>query len=230
VPRPPSFLFDLDGTLAQTIADIAASANHVRGELGLPSLPVAAMQRFVGDGARTLLHRALEDALPSDPDARERALDDAFAAYAAHHDDQCTVHVQPFPGVREHLKSLRRGGHALAVVTNKPHRFAAPIVRHLGLDELLPVVVGGDTLPRRKPDPAPLRHALRLLGVEDGGVVMVGDGLQDLRAGKAMGAHTIGCLFGYGDREALQREGADTWWSAFGVPGGAPDVDVSGTA
>jgi phosphoglycolate phosphatase len=227
VAPPPPFLFDLDGTLADTLADLAASANHVRDLHGLPPVPVATVRMFVGDGARTLLQRALEDVLPTDEAARQQALDAAFADYVAHHDAQCTVLARTFPGVREHLERLHAAGHPLAVVTNKPERFAVPIVRHLQLDDLLPVVIGGDTLPQKKPDPAPLHHALRQLGAAPNGGTMVGDGLQDLRAAKAGGLRTIACLFGYGDPAALRREGADGYWRAFGLP--AVGGDLNGT-
>ncbi|HZN39649.1 MAG TPA: HAD-IA family hydrolase [Planctomycetota bacterium] len=223
---PSPFLFDLDGTIADTLADIAASTNHVRGHNGLPPLPETAVQAFVGDGARTLLQRALADVLPDEPAARERAIDAAFAIYVAHHGHQCTVHVRLFPGVREHLANLHERGHGLAMVTNKPERFAVSIVRHLGLPDLLRVVIGGDTLPQKKPDPAPLQHALRRLGWTQDTGTMVGDGVQDLRAAKALGLQTIACLFGYGDPLRLRAEGADRYWQAFGVP--APGF--SGTA
>lgn len=222
---PPPYLFDLDGTLADTLADIAASTNHVRARHGLPPLDLGTVRGFVGDGARTLLAKALADVLPAGP-AREAALDAAFAGYCDHHEGQCIVHARLFPGVREHLQQLRRHGHALAVVTNKPERFAVPIVRHLGLRELFGAIVGGDTVAQKKPDPAPLRHALSQLGGAAAGATMVGDGVQDLRAGKAAGLRTIGCLFGYGDPQALQAEGADAFWRAFGSPAGP----VSGTA
>ena len=219
----PPFLFDLDGTLADTLGDIAASTNHVRVANGLPAVPVAVVRSFVGDGARTLLRRALHEVLPTTPAAAEPALDAAFAAYCEHHAVQCTATVQLFPGVRAYLEALAHAGHPLAVVTNKPERFALPIVRHFGLHELLRVVVGGDTLPVKKPDPAPLHHALQQLGC--GGVpaatgaTMVGDGVQDLRAGKAAGLRTIGCLFGYGDPKLLRAEGADAFWHGFGELG-----------
>ncbi|MEO6597201.1 MAG: HAD-IA family hydrolase [Planctomycetota bacterium] len=217
--RPPSpFLFDLDGTLADTLADIAASANHVRAVHGLPELPAARVQTFVGDGARVLLQKVLDGALPEAGDRRELALDGAFATFVAHHALQCTREVCLFPDVREHLAVLRGRGHALAVVTNKPERFARAIVQHLELQALLPVVVGGDTLPQKKPDPAPLRHALRLLGCEYDEGTMVGDGVQDLRAGKALGLGTVACLFGFGDPVQLRAEGADSYWRSFGVP------------
>ncbi len=227
VSPPPPFLFDLDGTLADTLADLAASTNHVRGLHDLPPVGTDAVRSYVGDGARTLLQRALDSVLPTAAAARQRALDQAFASYVAHHDRQCTVHAQTFPGVREHLEALHAAGHPLAVVTNKPLRFAVPIVQHLRLQDLLPVVVGGDTLPQKKPDPAPLHHALQQLGAEPGGGTMVGDGLQDLRAAKAAGLHAIGCLFGYGDPAALLRERADGYWRAFGQPVAVDDV--SGT-
>ncbi|MBX3463887.1 MAG: HAD-IA family hydrolase [Planctomycetes bacterium] len=217
MPAPPPFLFDLDGTLADTLADLAASTNHVRSRHGLAPLPDATVRAFIGDGARKLVERALGDVLPADAAARERALAAAFAAYVEHHRTQCIVHVRAFPGVREHLERLHAAAHPLAVVTNKPERFAVPIVRHLGLADLLPVVVGGDTLPQRKPDPAPLRLALQRCGGAAAGATMVGDGVQDLRAAKAAGLRTIACLFGYGEPAALRREGADGYWGAFGV-------------
>ena len=218
--RPP-FLFDLDGTLADTLPDIAASTNHVRAVWDLPPLDLPAVRRLIGDGARSLLLRALHERLPPAGPARETALDAAFADYTAHHTVQCTAAAQLYPLVRGHLESLRAAGHALAVVTNKPERFALPLVHHLGLHDLLPVVIGGDTLPQKKPDPAPLRLALQRLAVPEelaAGAVMVGDGVQDLRAGAAAGLRTIGCLFGYGDPAALRAERATTYWQAFGVP------------
>ena len=213
---PRTFLFDLDGTLADTLADIAASTNHVRQAHGLPPAGRDAVARLVGDGARTLLARALAEVLPAAGDERERQLDAAFADYAAHHQQQCLREVTLYPGVREFLLAQRDAGAALAVVTNKPERFAVPIVLHLGLGELLPVVVGGDTLPVRKPDPAPLRLALDRLGRPLAGAVMVGDGVQDLRAGKALGVRTIACMFGFTAPERLAAEGADESWHRFG--------------
>ena len=210
-----AFLFDLDGTLADTLPDLAASTNHVRGSFGLPPVDLHAVRAFVGDGARTLLRRALAGL---DEPLTDALIDDAFERYVAHHREQCTRLTVPFPGVREHLERLRHDGHALAVVTNKPERFAIPVIAHVGLAELLPVVVGGDTLPHKKPDPAPLVHALARLEAPVAGATIVGDGLQDLRAGKAAGLFTVACLFGYGDPEALRAEGADAWWSAFGRP------------
>lgn len=213
--RPPAFLFDLDGTLADTIGDIAATANHVRRSCGLPDLPVDEVRAFVGHGARELLRKSLAGLGLPDDAARWEQL---YRLYAEHHERQCTRTVQLYPGVRAHLEALAAGGHPLGVVTNKPERFARRIVEHLGLGALLPVIVGGDSTAARKPDPAPLRRALSLLGADARGATMVGDGETDLAAGRAAGLRTVACLFGYRPAEVLRALGADEYWQAFGRP------------
>lgn len=209
----PAILFDLDGTLADTLPDIAATTSHVREAHDLPAVDLQTVRSYIGDGARMLLQRALAE---RKPDAA--MLDAAFRTYVEHHEAQCTVGTQLFPGVHEHLVALREAGHGIAIVTNKPERFALPVARFLGLDAFTDVIVGGDTLPTKKPDPAMLQHALDRLGAPRDGATMVGDGLQDLRSGRRLGVRTIACLFGYGDREALLEEGADVFWEAFAKP------------
>lgn len=204
-----AMLLDLDGTLVDSLADITASVDHLRATVGLPPLGTARVRSMVGDGARRLLERALAD-LDRSPD-----LEAAWRTYEAHHEQQCTALVRSYPGVLEQLASWRTQGVALAVVTNKPERFARRIVEHLGLS--FDVVVGGDTLPERKPSPRPLLRALEQLGVPPTQAAMAGDGLQDLRAGKAAGTATIAALYGFRDAAELRREGADRYWSAFGV-------------
>src|SRR5262245_308163 len=130
VRSPPPFLFDLDGTLADTIADIAASANHVRAQHGLQPLAVATVQTFVGNGAAALLHDALADLGWHADDPRWH---DVRRSYAAHHATECTQTARLYPGVREHLAVLRARGHALGVVTNKPAAFAHRLLEHLGV-------------------------------------------------------------------------------------------------
>lgn len=213
MPPPPPYLFDLDGTLADTLGDIAASTNHVRAHAGLPPLSRDGVRACIGKGAATLLRRALPELRLRDDDAR---WDDLLRTYVAHHDVQCTATATLYPGVRAELERLAQKGHPMAVVTNKPERFAVVVVRHLGLAPFLPVVIGGDTLPVKKPDPAPLREALRRLGVEGNGGSMVGDGETDLRAGRAMGLRTVACLYGYGDRESLLGLEPDAVWTRFG--------------
>ncbi len=211
---PAPLIFDLDGTLADTLGDICASANHLRRAFGLDPAPLAVARAWVGDGAAAMLERALAEVGPFD---RERA----WATYAAHHLQQCTRLVQPYPGVAARLALWRAEGRPMAVVTNKPRMFTERILAHLGLSALLPIAVCGDTLPVKKPDPEPLREALRRLGAPAGRGMTVGDGLQDLRAGKAAGLRTAAVLFGFRDPAVLRAEGADEYWVAFGVVEGA---------
>ncbi|MHC5063388.1 MAG: HAD family hydrolase [Planctomycetota bacterium] len=208
----PAILFDLDGTLVDSLGDIAASANFVREQHGLESLAEHEVRRMVGDGAAKLLERALAD-LPGPVDHAA-----AMAVYVEHHLDQCTRLVQTYPGVTEHLRRWQAAGHPMAVVTNKPERFARQILDHLELDELLPVLIGGDSSPARKPSPIPIQAALERLGAGAEGAMMVGDGLQDIRAGKAAGLKTAAVLFGFRDESTLRAEGADEYWREFGMP------------
>ena len=211
-PMPPSpVLLDLDGTLVDSLADIAATANHVRAVFDLPPLGTDAVRRMVGDGAAKLLERALADA------CRPVAPGDAFEIYDAHHREQCTRLVRPYPGAVETLQRWHDDRRPVAIVTNKPERFAVRILEHLGLLGLVGAVVGGDSTAERKPSPVPLHEALARLGLGTERAWMAGDGIQDLRAGRAAGLRTIGALYGFHDPDRLRSEGADLFWTAFGV-------------
>ncbi|MCC6781575.1 MAG: HAD-IA family hydrolase [Planctomycetes bacterium] len=198
-----AMLLDLDGTLVDSLADITASVDHVRAAYGLAPLGTARVRAMVGDGAARLLARALADRDPVPP------LAELWPRYEAHHEAQCTRLVRPYPGVVDALRRWRQAGVRTAVVTNKPERFATRILEHLNLH--VDTVVGGDTLPERKPSPAPLLEALRRLGVAPGDAAMLGDGVQDLRAGKAAGVRTIAALWGFRSEAELRAEGADEY-------------------
>ncbi len=217
VSAPPPFLFDLDGTLADTLGDITASTNHVRAQQGLAPMPIESVRRCIGGGAASLLRRALPELGYGEADPQWGPL---LAAYVSHHDAQCTMTARLYPGVLGCLQSLRARGHVIAIVTNKPERFALRVVRHLGLESLVSTVVGGDTTPARKPDPLPLREALSRLGLPHEGArlegTMVGDGDMDLLAAKSVAMRTIACLYGYGDPVRLRELEADAYWERFG--------------
>lgn len=202
-------LFDLDGTLVHSLPDIAQSVDHVRAGFGLPPLGAAAVRGMVGDGLIKLLERALGDQFPEP--------DQALQLYREHHWDQCIALVEPFPEVADCLQAWQAAGHPLAVVTNKPERFVHKMLDHLGLARWFDAVVCGDTLPVHKPDPAPVLEALRLLGHNGEGAVMVGDSPNDLHAGRAAGLRTVAALYGYGQETELRSIGADDYWVRFGT-------------
>ncbi|MBF0181947.1 MAG: phosphoglycolate phosphatase [Magnetococcales bacterium] len=189
-------LFDLDGTLVDSAPDLWGAMNHVLTSRGREPLPLDQVRHLVGNGARTLLARGFwgEGAEPPNGDD---AFEEAVAAFLDHYRLHLVDHSRPYPGVPEALESLTRQGIPLAVVTNKPERFARSMLEQLGMASRFALVVGGDTLPTRKPDPAPLHHALESLGAPAGLGVMVGDSEVDLEAARNAGIPVILHARGY---------------------------------
>jgi phosphoglycolate phosphatase len=198
--RPRAIVFDLDGTLADTRLDIAAACNHALTSLGRAPRDVGEISRFVGDGARVLMARALGLA-PDDPVTAE-----ALTRFNAYYPQHAADHAAWMPGVREALEAC--GDLPLAVVTNKPRSATVPLLDALGLAPHFRAVVAGGDGPL-KPDPAPIRAALEPLGVGPEDAWMVGDGPQDIAAGRAAGAGTVAVLGGFGQESDLRGAGPD---------------------
>jgi phosphoglycolate phosphatase len=190
-------IFDLDGTLIDSRADLALAVNLTREELGLTAIPQAEVVGYVGEGVRRLLSRAIPE-LP-------RQLDQALAInqrhYRAHLLDQTTL----YPGVAAALERFRQAGIPLMVVTNKPRGFTDLILDGLGVARFMCAVVGGGDCPGLKPDPAPLLMALEQAGCGAEGAWMVGDHFTDLEAGRRAGMKRCLCRYGFGD------PGQETW-------------------
>lgn len=177
-------VFDLDGTLIDSRRDIAESANHALRHNGYAALSHDELATYVGDGAALLMARA---ARIEAHDPRTPGLVSDFLDYYVEHP---VDHTQPMPGALEALDALSRW--PLAICTNKPRRTTLPVLRGLGLDVRFRSVVAGDDLPERKPHPAQLHEVARQLGLGASALVMVGDGPQDVLAGRAAGTFTIG--------------------------------------
>lgn len=183
-----TLLFDLDGTLVDSIGDLAGALNSLRGELDLPALAVPEVRRMVGDGARKLVQRALPEAY-QDRQWMLRFLE----LYGA----RLTRETKLFPGIGELLAAF--AGWPMAVVTNKPVAMAEVIVKELGLSGYFPVVLGGDSCAEKKPHPQPVQEALRRLNARPQQAVMIGDHHTDLRSGAAADCRTCFCSWGYGE-------------------------------
>lgn len=205
-----ALLFDLDGTLVDSVPDLAAAMDHALEFCGYPPAGEARVRTWVGNGAPKLVERvltwALEVSEQQAPQAQQRVLLEAF--YNAYAEDSSS-RSRLFDGVREALEHWQAAGIKLACVTNKPERFTHPILATFDLQELLPVVVGGDTLPTRKPDPAPLVLACEQLGVSPKNAVMVGDSSNDIQAAHALGMPAACVSFGYNHGAPIQEAGAD---------------------
>ena len=183
-----TFLFDLDGTLVDSVLDLATGINLLRDELGLPPLSLTQVRACVGDGAPQLVMRALSE-VPFCEENLQRFL----ILYGEHLLDQTTI----YPGILDFLNGHRH--HRLGIVTNKPHAYTLPLLDGLRLTPYFEVVVGGDSCSEKKPHPAPVQHALQQLGRSAYSTVMIGDHHTDLQAGAAAGVRTCFCAWGIGN-------------------------------
>jgi phosphoglycolate phosphatase len=191
---PRGIVFDLDGTLIDSRRDIAAAINRMRAERALPPLSVEEVGGMVGEGARMLVRRALPPGLAKD------ALRGALKSYLAHYAEVCLETTRAYPGIAPMLAVLAPS-FALAVLSNKGEELSRRILEGLGLDRHLREVVGGDTLPTRKPNPGGLFLLADRFGVQPGQLLLVGDTDIDART-----AHAAGCPFAlalWGDAPAV---------------------------
>ncbi|KAB7628152.1 phosphoglycolate phosphatase [Alkalilimnicola sp. S0819] len=200
-------LFDLDGTLVDSAPDLAHALDLTLVEQGLPPAGPERASHWVGNGSRRLVARALTGEMWADP-ADTAHWDHVLERFFHHYGEHMLERTRPYPGVPETLAALREAGLRLAVVTNKPSRFVAPLLEglELGPFELL---LGGDSLPEKKPHPLPLLHAARQLGVEPAQTLMVGDSLNDVEAAQAAGMGIICVPYGYNHGQDIRAAGAD---------------------
>ncbi len=189
-------LFDLDGTLADTAPDLAAAANRQRAQRGLEPLPIEQLRPLASHGARGLVGRALGLA-PGDAGYEPARLE-----FLAYYEQALCVQTRLFDGMAETLERLEAQGRRWGVVTNKAHRFTAPLMEQLGLHARAATVVSGDTTPHAKPHPAPVLHALAACAVGAEQAVYVGDDRRDIEAGRAAGVLTVVAAYGYLGSEA----------------------------
>lgn len=196
--------FDLDGTLADTAPDLAAAANRLVVERGLPPVAYEKLRPVASHGARGLIGAAFGKS-PDDPEFP--ALRDTFLDY---YEADIAVHTRLFDGMDEVLARLEASGIRWGIVTNKIARFTVPLVAAIGLTPRASAVVSGDTTAHAKPHPAPLLHAAEVSGVAPARCLYVGDDLRDIQAGKAAGMATVTAAYGYcGDGEPPEAWGAD---------------------
>jgi phosphoglycolate phosphatase len=196
-------LFDLDGTLADTAADLGAALNRMRGRRGRAALPLPALRPLASAGARGMLAAGLGKT-PADADY-DSLREEFLAEYASALD----VHTRLFDGVPELLAGLQRLGLGWGIVTNKVMRFTAPVVAALRLGQAA-VVVAGDTTAHPKPHPAPLLAACERLAIDPAACVYVGDDLRDIQAARAAGMPSVAAAWGYlGEGGDIGNWGAD---------------------
>jgi phosphoglycolate phosphatase len=186
-------MFDLDGTIADTCADLAGAVNHVRAEHGLAPLSVAKVTSLLGNGLKDLTTRTFADAPPFDVDAVTERVRDYYWSHVV--DKTCL-----YDGVLETLAHLKEAGYKLSVVTNKPEGPAKTIMDTLGVSKYLDCLIGGGHCAKLKPDPEPLFVALKETGCEAASSWIIGDNWTDLGAAANAGVKACFCTYGYGSK------------------------------
>lgn len=183
-------VFDLDGTLVDSRQDLAASTNDVLAGLGAGPLPVTVVEQMVGDGARTLVQRALVSA------GCDADLDEALAEFHRCYARRLLETTRPYDGIIDVLRSL--AGTPMAVLTNKPLEPTRRLLEHFGWTGSFQRVIGGDGPFARKPDPAGLRDVMASCGVEPHDTLMVGDSMVDVEVARRAGTHICVAAYGFG--------------------------------
>lgn len=199
--------FDLDGTLIDSVPDLAVAVQQALHEVGLAKPSESLVRDWVGNGAQVLVERALTWALNMAPEAELQQ--SAYDAFMRHYGAAPNALTALYPGVSEALHALHEAGFVLALITNKPERFIAPILSHFDLLALFTATVGGDSLAEKKPSPMPLIHVAQTLDIAPSESVMVGDSRHDIAAGKAAGFATVALPYGYNHGEPIEQSHPD---------------------
>jgi phosphoglycolate phosphatase len=211
--RPPAYpplravMFDLDGTLVDSAPDLAFAANRMLAALGMPGRDPALLATFIGKGIPRLVERALAGSLDGAADAALMAR--ALPLYEYFYGEESGRRTTVFPGVAEGLAMLVREGLPLACVTNKAERFTRALLADIGLANFFAVVVGGDTLPKKKPDPLPFCHVCERFGVAAREALVVGDSRNDVAGARAAGCPVICVPYGYNEGEPVEALDSD---------------------
>ncbi|MBI3987638.1 MAG: HAD-IA family hydrolase [Lentisphaerae bacterium] len=216
MPKPPKtspvlLIFDLDGTLIDSRRDLCTAVNLMRGHYALPPLPLDTVAGFVGDGVRKLVIRSLPESGVNpaiggtNPDEAVRLM---IGFYRAHLTDETVL----YPGVRAGMEALWKAGFTLALISNKVVEACETLLRHFGIRPFFSSVLGGDSGPALKPDPAAILETLRALQADPGRTWMVGDHVADLQAARAAGVRSVFVTYGIGHKGA---ETPDKTFDAF---------------
>jgi 2-phosphoglycolate phosphatase len=190
-------LFDLDGTLVDSVKDLAESVNFTRQHYGLDRLPDSTIMAFVGNGVYNLLGKSLET-------ADQTKIGEAYQIFQDHYRIHCADHTKPFPGAFELLIALKEKNIKMGVVSNKPQEFTDLVLKQLNLGHYFEVAFGPESTKNRKPDPEPLLTALQKLGAQPQEAVMIGDSIVDIQAARAARMRIAVLTHGYGTREILR--------------------------
>ncbi len=201
-------MIDLDGTLINTAPDLADCVNIMLERMGRDPWPLDKVSGWIGNGVSRLVKRALTDSMDGEPDSDD--YEKAYALFLEAYGENVSAKSRPYEGVVAGLEKLKNMGFRLACVTNKAEAFTLPLLTDLELDGYFELVVSGDSLPRKKPDPLPLTHACEYFGITPDQGILIGDSANDVKAAIAAGMPVICVNYGYNqgvDLTTLQTQG-----------------------
>lgn len=193
--KPQMILIDVDGTLVDSVPDLAYCVDEMMRQLGMPERGEARVREWVGNGVERLVRRALINQLDGEPD--DELFHRAYPLYLELYSENTSKRSQLYPGVLEGLNYLQASGYKLGCVTNKAACFTEPLLQDLGIHDRFSIIISGDTLTKKKPDPEPLLHAARFFGVMPEQAMMIGDSVSDVKAARAAGFQIVCMSYGY---------------------------------
>lgn len=188
-------VIDLDGTLLHTAPDLAHAAELMMADLGMPCPSLETISTYIGNGVSRLVKRVLTGEMDAEPDAA--LFEKAIALYQKHYGEHVSLHSRPFDGVIAGLDAFKAMGVHVACITNKAAAFTHPLLKDTGLFDYFELILSGDSLPKRKPDPLPLLHACEMFKIQPAELLLIGDSLNDTQAARAAGSPVFCVPYGY---------------------------------
>lgn len=193
--KPVMVLIDVDGTLVDSVPDLTYCVDEMMKRLDMPTHGEAKVRNWVGNGVERLVRRALIGQLEGEPD--EALYEKAYPIFLELYRDNTSKRSCLYPGIKEGLDYLKAEGYKMGCVTNKAAQFTEPLLKDLGVYDYFSIVISGDTLPQKKPDPAPLLHAAKFFNVSPEQAMMIGDSISDVKAARAAGFRIVCMTYGY---------------------------------
>jgi phosphoglycolate phosphatase len=193
--KPAMILIDVDGTLVDSVPDLTYCVDEMMKQLKMPTHGEAKVRNWVGNGVERLVRRALIGKLDGEPD--EALFEQAYPIFLALYSENTSKRSCLYPGVKEGLEYLKGEGYKMGCVTNKVAQFTEPLLKDLGVYDYFSIVISGDSLPQKKPDPAPLLHAAKFFDVTPEEALMIGDSISDVKAARTAGFQIFCMTYGY---------------------------------
>ena len=211
--KPDFVLIDLDGTLIDSVPDLAYCVDEMMSQLGLPKHGQDAVRNWVGNGVQRLTERALVNSVDGMPE--QTLMDKAYPVFLELYAQNNSQRSKVYDGVIEGLSWMKDNGYRVGCVTNKAEAFTVPLLKDKALFDVFEVVVSGDTCTEKKPHPMPLLHAAQLMGIEPENALMIGDSRSDVKAARAAGFNIFCMTYGYNHGEDIRDYHPDAVMNSF---------------